>query len=273
MRDDPMLMRRVLRAWALDAAAFARVLADQDPTWGSETFELAGGQLVLCGPGLYVNRALAVALDRPLADHELATIEARSTAIGVLPAIEVSPATDGEAIDELTARGYVAETTVEALRRPVDDGTGIVPGAAIAIERADGDLLPLWQETSALGWGHVTPTARRASDAFARAAAVIDGPGFLLGRADDDGRPVGCASLTIRDGVATFGGMSTVPAERRRGVQSALIRHRLAIAHAAGCDLATSTAVPGSDSERNLIRHGFEPWFALTTMVRPARPA
>ena len=57
------------------------------------------------------------------------------------------------------------------------------------------------------------------------------------------------------------GGISS----RRWGVRSALIVHRLRMATDLGCDLAPSTAVPGGDSERNLLCHGFEPWFTLDT--------
>ena len=53
----------VLRTWARDASAFAEVLANQDPSWGSESFSLAGGRAVLCGAGMYVNHAIAAGLD------------------------------------------------------------------------------------------------------------------------------------------------------------------------------------------------------------------
>ena len=60
------MMQRVLRAWGQNAAAFAVELARADPAWGSETFELAGGHVVLCGPGMYVNRAIGVGIERTL---------------------------------------------------------------------------------------------------------------------------------------------------------------------------------------------------------------
>ncbi len=135
------------------------------------------------------------------------------------------------------------------------------------------DRLRAWQETSAAGWGHDTASARRASDAFAAAAAAVDGDGFVLARDAGNGRPLGCASLTMRGGVATLGGMSTIREERRRGVHAALIRHRLGLAAANDCVIATTTASPGGDSERNLRRNGFEPWFELTTLTRPGGTA
>jgi len=84
----------------------------------------------------------------------------------------------------------------------------------------------------------------------------------------DDGRPIGCASLTVRDGVATLGGMSTLASERGRGVQSSLIAHRVRLAVELGCDIVTSTVAPGGTSERNLLRQRFRPWFVLDTYTK-----
>lgn len=257
-------MVRVLRVWAEDAAALANALARQDSSWGTETFPLAGGHVVLCGAGMYVNRAIAVGLDGPLSSAEWAQFEARCDAVGVAPCLETSPATDAGVLEQLTTRGYRLDGSKSATfyelgtakRLPDRDPTFV-------IEPANDALLPVWQATSAAGWGHATPTAVKVSNAFARAAAEVDDERFVVASDRATGQPVGCASLTVRDGVATLGAMSTMPAQRRRGVQSALIVHRLRTATALGCDLATSTAVPGGDSERNLLRHGFEPWFAL----------
>ena len=265
--DD--ISRGVLRAWAQDAAAFADVLADQDPSWGSESFPLAGGRVVLCGAGMYVNRAIAVGFDGALSEGDWRTFEQRCDAVGVVPAFEVSPATAAAVRVQLVARGYEIESSRAALFCGLDVVDSLpAPNPEFVIEPASGDLLPLWQTTSAAGWGHETAAARKASDAFARVAAVVDGDHLVVVRDSRDGRPVGCASMTVNDRIATLGGMSTLPAERRRGVQAALIVHRLRTAAALGCELATSSAEPESNSERNLVRHGFERRFLVETYVR-----
>jgi len=53
-------------------------------------------------------------------------------------------------------------------------------------------------------------------------------------------------------------GAATTPAHRRRGVQTALLSARLADAASVGCDLAVLTGQPGSTSQQNLQRHGFD---------------
>lgn len=259
------MIERVLGAWSDEAAEFASVLHEQDPSWRSEAFPLAGGHAVLWGAGLFVNRAMAAGVDASISDDEFELLESRSRAVGVEPAIEVSPATRPDARLAAERRGYVAAAALSALRCRLTDAHASTPDPSYAVVGAT-DQLAVWQEVAALGWGHEARAARRASDAFAAAAAVIDGDGFVLAR--DGDRPIGCASLNVTAGVATLRGMSTVPAERRRGVQAALIHHRLQLAHAAGCDVATTTVRPGGDSERNLRRHGFEPWFTITILTR-----
>ena len=145
------------------------------------------------------------------------------------------------------------------------------PDPTIVIERADGDLLGVWKDVAAAGFDVGPGEPRRASDAFATAAAAVDRDGFLLARDGDDGSPLGCASVTFRDGLATLGGMTTVPAHRRRGVQRALVAHRLRLAAERGCDLAVASTVPVNASERNLVRAGFRPLHETVTLARAPR--
>ncbi len=258
------MIRPVLHAWADTAAAFATVLRDHDPSWGSETFELAGGRAVLWGRGLYVNRALAAGIDTTMTTDDFATLEQRSSAVGVPASIEVTSSTAPALMDLAAERGYVAAGAVVALRHDLVAPPDEVPRDVI-VEPAE---VTVWQAVAAAGWGYDLPAARRASDAFAAAAAIVDRDGFVLARDAGDGRPIGCATMSIRSGIATLGGMSTLPSERRRGVQTALVDHRLGRAREAGCAIATSTTVRGGASERNLRRLGFEPWFDVTTLVR-----
>jgi len=63
--------------------------------------------------------------------------------------------------------------------------------------------------------------------------------------------------LFLDEGVALFGGASTVPEMRRRGLQSALLQTRMRYAFEQGCDLAMMVTEAGSQSQRNAERTGF----------------
>jgi len=83
------------------------------------------------------------------------------------------------------------------------------------------------------------------------------------------GEPAGGASFRSADGVAQLCGAGTLPAHRRRGVQAALLEHSLAEAARAGCELAVVTTLPGSKSQENVQRQGFELLYARAILRLP----
>ncbi len=198
------MQAHVLRTWAADAAAFAEALARQDPRWGAMTFPLADGFGVLCGPGMYVNVAMAVGIERDVTADEFESFEARCARVGVDPAIEVSPLTLPAVRSAAAERGYELSASRSALRRRLDDLDPERSAETSFVIEPAGDQLDGWRETAAAGWGHDTPARRRASDAFAGAAAEVDGDGLVLARDVESGTTVACASLTIRDDIATW---------------------------------------------------------------------
>lgn len=261
---DRGVMVGVLQTWAADAAALVDQLRAQDPNWGSAQFPFGGGLAVLSGSGLYVNRSFAAGLEGPIHDDDWLRFEQHCRGLDVPPTVEVSPATSLAAVDQLHERGYQPADATSALLLDLgglDESSSSDP--SIVIATVGPDRLALWQTTAADGWGHTAPSALRANNAFASAAATVADVQMLVALDRDLELPIGCASLIVRNSIATLGGMSTLPDHRRRGVQSALINHRLRTAKSLGCDLATTTAMPGQASERNLIRHGFERCFTL----------
>ena len=82
------------------------------------------------------------------------------------------------------------------------------------------------------------------------------------------GRIAGGGALVIHDGLALICGDGTLPEFRSQGVQTALLRARLDRARRAGCDLAVICTQPGSSSQRNAERQGFQVVYARTLMSR-----
>jgi len=144
----------------------------------------------------------------------------------------------------------------------------VMPFADLALarrlERAEGTACAhltdesesaLWTEVGTAGWTAEHPELRdflRLNGAIAAART-----GSLCFLAELDGQPGAAGVLCIHEGVALFGGASTVPALRRRGLQAALLEERMRVAHERGCDLAMMAAEVGSDSQRNTERKGF----------------
>ena len=78
----------------------------------------------------------------------------------------------------------------------------------------------------------------------------------------------GGARLCMAEGVAQLAGATTAPEHRRRGVQAALLSARLADAAAAGCGIAVVTTLPGSKSQQNVQRQGFDLLYTRAALVK-----
>ncbi|MEV8314945.1 GNAT family N-acetyltransferase [Streptomyces sp. NPDC059900] len=83
-----------------------------------------------------------------------------------------------------------------------------------------------------------------------------------------DGVIAGGAGFRTTEGIAQLTGAATAPAHRRRGVQTALLSYRLAHAAAAGCDVAVITTQPGSKSQQNAQRQGFDLLYTRAVLVK-----
>lgn len=90
-------------------------------------------------------------------------------------------------------------------------------------------------------------------------AGLVGRPGWRCYLACDRDVPVGTAALFLDGDVAWLGAAATLPTQRRRGGQRALIARRIADASAAGAKVLVSETglVVGNQSLRNLLAAGF----------------
>lgn len=269
------LARRVLNTRAKMVAAHASRLAVLRPSYGSRVVPVAGGQLVLSGPGMYVNRLVGAGLDRPITIDDIEVVEQQSNEVGVRSMIEVTPQTDQTIVGLLVDKGYQPDnsattfTATPLTERPqTPKWLRVLPQPA-ADAPDHSAWLAAWQRTSALGFGLVDDDARRVNDDFVVAAAQLDGDGLLLVEDRAGGVPIATATVNILDGLGMLGAMSTIPEFRRRGVQAAMLAYRRHRAAERGCDLVVATAITGGDSERNLTRHGLTPLTSIVTWAAP----
>src|SRR4029079_2792014 len=74
MLVDRALVQRIEGMFARDAAEYAYAFRAIDPTSIAAVSECAGGRLVYLGPGMFVNRAFGVGIDRPASAADVDTI-------------------------------------------------------------------------------------------------------------------------------------------------------------------------------------------------------
>ena len=122
------------------------------------------------------------------------------------------------------------------------------------------------------GGGHVSAVARAAFgfDEPWWWTAPLGAPGWTQLVAYAAHEPVATAALHQVGEVAWLGAAGTVPDARGRGAQTALLRHRLALAAELGATRIAAKAAPGSVSERNLLRAGFVQAYDIVQWSRPA---
>lgn len=277
------LAARIDCAEAGTAAAFARGAAAHGTPVLIEP--IGGTHAVYGGPGQPFNKLAGLGFAGGVDEAALARLEALYDALGGEIRVEQSSLADPAVAATLTRRGYaltgyenvlglaLTAQVVAAFMEQCDASRreGIEIGAVQA------DETQLWIRTAAEGF--LTPDAfdgppppePLARESMERIVADFSAaPGCLLYLARRGGAIAGGGSLRIVDGLAQLGGASTLPAHRRHGVQSTLLRARLIAAAAAGCDLAVVTTEPGSKSQQNVQRAGFALLYVRAILVRPA---
>lgn len=86
----------------------------------------------------------------------------------------------------------------------------------------------------------------------------------------EDGVPIAGCSVNMAEGVAWLAGAAVAMEHRGKGWQRKLQALRIRVAREAGCDLICQGALPGSISQQNAQKNGFEVAFTRPTfMVRP----
>jgi GNAT superfamily N-acetyltransferase len=93
-------------------------------------------------------------------------------------------------------------------------------------------------------------------------------PDWRLYLARIDGKPAAAAKLFLKDNVGLFADAATRPEFRGRGLQTALLRHRAAVAAMAGAELVYSQAAFGSVSQHNMERIGLRVLCSRTIWTR-----
>ena len=87
---------------------------------------------------------------------------------------------------------------------------------------------------------------------------LINRPSFYCYLARVDGEAAALGILHIANGIGSMANALTVPVYRNRGCQTALLYQRIRTAAAAGCNLLVSQCSPGTTSQQNQRRVGFQ---------------
>jgi GNAT superfamily N-acetyltransferase len=246
----------------------ARAYQSIHPGAGVEIMSLGSGYAIFEKPGSPVNRCSGLGLNGPVFRDEIQQAEAFFRAHHEPTRVILCPLADPSLPKILQGRGYLLEQFFSVLARPLtsEDAAADTP-ANIVIRRMTPEFAGEWLDTVARGFSAPDEPDQELLEILGPNFYAANGVTFL---AYCDGEPAGGGGMYLHEGVAEFGGASTVPEFRRRGVQTALLKARLQAARQEGCDLAMVLTEPGSHSQRNLQRLGFQVAYTFAIMVSPA---
>jgi GNAT superfamily N-acetyltransferase len=200
-------------------------------------------------------------------------VERAFAACGAPVQVELAHLADPAIGAVLTARGYQLESFENVLGRALSGESERVMPAGVEVRPSGADEFGTWLDVVAEGSVHPDPQGVPWHEEFPREmiiAAERDAAaaGNIRYAALRGGVIAGGATMRLSEGVAQLTGAATVPAHRRRGVQTALLSARLADAAAAGCDIAVITTQPGSKSQQNAQRQGFDLLYTRAVLVK-----
>ena len=263
---DQELARRLETVQAERGAQYVYAQQRLEPDGDSGVLSVAGGRVLYAGAGLPVDRATGLGMNGPVTQDELATVEAFYRDHGLPSRVDLCPLAHPTLFDLLQA-DYRIDTFFSVLFCPLPiEAVAEGLNAEIRVSLAKPEEADLWIRTTAQGFTEMEDPPVADLRILTPNFTSEGGQCFF---AWIDGQPAGGGGMYVHAGVAEFGGASTRMAYRNRGVQIALLRHRLQAAAAAGCDLAMVMSEPGSGSHRNAERVGFRVAYTKAVMVRP----
>ena len=254
-----------------DCAAAAERRRPEDRAYVQE---FAGGVATYTGPESPFNKIAGLGFADALDEERLAQVERAFAARGTPVQAEVAVLGDPSVCALLTRRGYVLENfeNVLGLRLPAANVPDITAGIDVSV--GTDEHHDVWLDVIVAGFANPDSQGVPTHEEFSR--DVLDRtvgdlatvPGFARYLAYRDGVVAGAGSMRICDGVAQLCGAATAPVHRRRGIQTALLSSRLADAARQGCDIAVVTTQPGSKSQQNVQRRGFDLLYTRAVLVR-----
>jgi GNAT superfamily N-acetyltransferase len=265
---DLDLARRVEMAEANAGRECAESCHRLHPEYSIAVAEIAGGVAVFAGVDSPVTQAVGVGLHGEVSDAELDALGEFFHSRKAPAAIELCPMVDMSLYEKFGTRNYrLLEVSnvllLDDLKAARISGE-LPPGVTVRVAMPGESKL--WTLTVTQGFAEHFPVTQAMLDLmegfYYRSTACC----YL---AFVDGEIAGGAAVSAQHGVCGLFGASTLPAFRRRGVQSALLATRLAWAREKGCDLAVSITQPGSISHRNIERSGFRVAYTRTKLILP----
>jgi hypothetical protein len=259
------LARRLETAEAVDAAGCAEAQCRLDGASGAAVKPVAGGVAVFCGASSPLTHALGIGMHGAVTADDLDDLEAFFEERGAAVTLDICPHAHPSLRELVTQRDYrVAEFINVMARSSPSLDTDRIP-SNVRVHAAEPHEHQDYVRAVIGGFFGRTELTEEETRLGTTLFHMPCTTAFL---ATLDGRVAGGGGLSVRNKVASLFGDATLPEYRNCGVHTAVIRTRMLEGSAQGCDIVTAGTLPGSGSQRNFERLGFQVAYTKVTMVK-----
>ncbi|MGO9642399.1 MAG: GNAT family N-acetyltransferase [Candidatus Acidiferrales bacterium] len=269
---DKALARRLEACEEMPQVLYARAFQKMRPVIGAAEEEICGGHMIFAGLGSPIGRATGAGLDQPFTAEDLDRVEQFYRSHHAPSQVDLCPLHDPAVFEMFKVRGYGIAELNNVLYRRLDPEEKF-PDAPAGCELRRGRAEEA-QELGAIVERAFFPDG--APEAFQDLLTPLyQMDGALTFAASVEGKMVACgAGLVIPEHrVLAVCGAGTAAEFRGRGLQTALLRARLAAAAEAGCEYAVVVTQGGSASQRNCERLGFRVAYSKVTVIKELGPS
>lgn len=224
-----------------------------------ERFGQAWAFITPSQPNTLFNRCIGLGDDDV---DQIERIEAFYRSHAVPPRFDLCPPRrSADLIERLTTAGYALETHAGfsrrfSIARPYHSLQEKTPGDFTIRPIDDPDELDHFLSIQSTVWPEDGP---RTQARLARLRASHGHSSLNRYLAWVDRQPVATAAMGVHRGVAFLFAGAVLKPFRKQGIQTALLHRRMRDASAVGVEFIAALITPGSASERNLTRAGFQP--------------
>ena len=266
---DHALSQKLERTEARANADFVETRARLEPASGASWIEVAGTYAMYDGPESPCTQTFGLGMFDEITGEHLDEIEKFFIDRGAPVFHEVSPLSGPALMQLLNSRGYAPLELSSVMYRELDTAFPLLDDLSTGNTRggvktrvASEEEAELWAGTSAAGWSTEMEGLADFMLGFGRVSARCNGAYPFLGELG--GAPIATGMLFIYDEICILAGASTIPEGRNKGAQNALLAGRLRFAAERGCSLAIMVAAPGSQSQKNAQKNGFNMAYTRT---------
>jgi ribosomal protein S18 acetylase RimI-like enzyme len=264
---DKALARRLESCEETPQVMYARMFQKTRPEIGAAEEEICGGHMIFAGLGSPIGRATGAGLDRAFTAADLDRVEEFYRGHNAPSQMDLCPMHEPAVFELFKERGYAIAELNNVLFRKLDAQEKFPPPPAGC------EIRPSRLEEAETAGGIVESAFF--PDGAPEAYRGLVAPFYQMERAlafvaSVEGKLVACGTGLVipQHRVFALCGAGTLTEYRGRGLQTALLRARMAAAVEAGCEYAVVVTNGGTTSQRNAERLGFRVAYSKVTVIK-----